>query len=299
MELELGIDPSAPFPRKLADNVWLLGNFYFNLFLIKGTTASALVEMGISGITDDVIEQLESIGVSPDYLVLTHPHADHLTGLPGLLAKFPKATLVSGQGAQEFIEHPKALPTFIKDDQFMSQMLRSKGIEPGRDPISHLEFPDNNIVVSTDMILDLGELTLNFSLSEGHSPGSILIHIPEKNMVIASDSLGFHFTGKRFLPLFFTGYLPFKNTLEKIRALKPDILGIGHQGPFLGNNAEKALSSSYQKTIELFDQISNDHREIEVIAAELFTENYVDEFTLYTQDNIKNCCYLLVKRIRG
>lgn len=298
MELDLGIDGSAPFPRKLAKDVWLLGNFYFNLFLIKGTTSSVLIELGVSGITDRVIQQLDSLGVTPEYLVMTHPHADHLTGLPGLLEKFPDAILISGQGAREFIEHPKALPTFIKEDAFISQALRSKGIEPGRNPITALDFPENNITVSEDMSLDLGGLTLNCSLSAGHSPGSIMIHVPEVKMVVASDSLGFHFTGKRFLPLFFTGYQAFKNTLEKIEALNPDILGIGHQGPFTGSNAKKAISSSSQKALELFSRISNDHREAEVITADLFEANYIDEFTLYTPDNIKNCCQLLVKRVR-
>ena len=77
-----------PFPRLLTDGLWVLGNYYFNLYLVKGEQASALIEVGISAVVDDVIRQLEVLQVSPTFLVVTHPHADHITGLPGLREGF-------------------------------------------------------------------------------------------------------------------------------------------------------------------------------------------------------------------
>ncbi len=96
------------FPSLLSKNFWILGNYYLNLFLVKGNRASALIEVGISAITDTIIEQLESLNVSPTYIIVTHPHADHLTGLTGLCERFPDAKVLAGKGAKEFATHPKA-----------------------------------------------------------------------------------------------------------------------------------------------------------------------------------------------
>ena len=76
--------PVSRFPLEIGPRIRVVGNYYFNLFLVLGRDKSLLFETGISGMVDTAIAQLESLGVSPDYLVVSHPHADHLTGLPAL-----------------------------------------------------------------------------------------------------------------------------------------------------------------------------------------------------------------------
>ncbi len=166
------------FPASLSENLWVLGNYYFNLYLVQGNNASALIEVGISAITDTVIEQSESLNVSPAYLVITHPHADHLTGLEGLHKRFPDAKIIAGQGAQEFATHPKALNIMINEDRYMAKMLRVNGIKPGRSPIDKFSFPDNHIAVRDIYEIDLGGILLRCIKIKGHSPGNIIVHIP-------------------------------------------------------------------------------------------------------------------------
>jgi hypothetical protein len=108
-------------PLELTADIWLVGNYFFNQYLIRGTRACALVEMGVTAVVDAAIAQLDSLGASPDYLVLVHPHTDHITGLPGLMQRYPGARLVAGEGAREFALHPKALPgDFLKNTTWMS-----------------------------------------------------------------------------------------------------------------------------------------------------------------------------------
>ena len=76
------------FPMEITPHVRMLGNYFFNLFLVTGQHKSALFESGISGGVDGVIAQLNALGISPDYLVPSHPQSDHITGLPGLMAQF-------------------------------------------------------------------------------------------------------------------------------------------------------------------------------------------------------------------
>ncbi len=289
---------SEHFPMALTERAWVLGNYFFNLYLIKGDHASALIEMGVSASVDAVIGQLDSLNASPAYLVATHPHTDHLTGLQGLRERFPDARVVAGRGAEDFIRHPKALRVMRDEDRFISNMLPEKGIRPGRPPIQTLSFPENPIVVEDSREIDLGGVTLRCSMVKGHSPGNIMVHIPGANALIVSDSLGFHYPGRCFLPLFFTGFSDYLATMESMKSLAPDILGPGHQGPIRGGDAKRALHDSYEATLRLYHRIIAEKKNDEEIVDDLFTEYYRDEFTLYSEQNIRNCFRLLIRRAK-
>ena len=296
--MEKLVDPNALFPRQLASHFWLLGNYHFNLFLIIGKKASALIELGISAITDTVIEQLNHLGISPQYLVMTHPHSDHVTGLMGLQERFPGAVLITGQGADDFINHPKAQQAIINEDRFMSEALRLRGILPKRSPIKKMVLPDQRITIKEETNIDLGDTVMRCIPVAGHAPGSLVVQLPQQKAVIAADALGFHFNGRCFLPLYFTSYPLFLASLHKIISLKPSLLGIGHQSPFVGETAQKALSAALKQTELLHQEITRDKRSDETLATELFKLHYRDEFTLYSPENIRGCCQLLVKRSR-
>ena len=52
-------------PLALTENLWVLGNYFFNLYLVRGKNGSALIEAGISAIADRVIGQMEALDISP------------------------------------------------------------------------------------------------------------------------------------------------------------------------------------------------------------------------------------------
>ena len=72
------------FPQKIAEGLWVLGNSYFNLYLVRGREKSALIEHGVSATVDETANQLDRLKVTPDYFIVLHPHPDHIDGLPGL-----------------------------------------------------------------------------------------------------------------------------------------------------------------------------------------------------------------------
>ena len=296
--MTLSISPDTAFPLHLDEHLAVMGHYFFNLYLFRGRSKTALVETGVSAVVDRVIAQLEALDAAPDYLVITHPHPDHITGLDGLTARYPKAQVVAATGAQGFATHPKALANTIREDAFTAKALDALGIAPGRAPVDGFAFPEAVLEVDGEADLDLGGLHLRCLAGRGHAPGSLLVHCPENRAVTVSDSLGFHFPGSGFLPMFFTGYADFLATLKKIIALRPQIVGPGHQGPFTGTQAAKALETAHEATVALLDRIRSDRRKDEIIAEELFEENYRDEFTLYSPENIRGCCRLLVRRAR-
>ena len=285
-------------PQQLRSNLWLLGTFNYNSYLIAGDKASALVEVSVSAVVDRVINQIKSLEIAPDFLILTHPHADHFTGLSALVDEYPNARVVAAEGAEKFVLHPKATGMLVNEDLHMTRTLEAMGVQPGRSPIEEVTFPKPAIVVQDSLELDLGSITVWLRQVSGHSPGNLVVHVPELETVLLSDSLGFRFSNGVFLPLFFTGFKAYLKTLDYLQDLNPSIVGLGHQGPLVGDDARKGLDLARDAALELQNRIRNDSRDDQALVEELVGQYYRDEFLLYTEDNIRNCMALLVKRVR-
>lgn len=290
---------AAPYPGRLADGLWVLGNSYFNLYLVRGTAAAALVDTGISAMADDVIGQLEMLGVAPDHLIVTHPHPDHINGLDALRQRFPAARVVIGPGAREFLAHPKTAASLVAEDRFMSEFLASQGYRPGRPPIERPPSVDGAAVAGDNETLDLGGLTIRFLHVGGHAIGNVLVHVPELGALIVSDSLGFRIPRIGFFPLFFTGYAEYMAAIGRLEALEPRILCIAHQGPLLGEEARQAFRGAREAARTLCEEIRSDTRDEDAVIRDLYPRFYRDELALYTPDNIIGCCRLVIRRSKA
>lgn len=286
------------FPHSLGEGFWVVGNYYFNLYVAAGEQATALIEVGVSAVVDEVIRQLDCLNLRPTFLIVTHPHADHLTGLAGLQEYYPEALVVTGEGAAEFLSHPKVSAAIGPEDRHMSETLASFGFEPGRPPVIEPPSLQSTLVARDGDELDVGGITLRFIRTTGHAPGKIVVYAPEKRVLILSDSLGFRFPGGGVFPPFFTGYEDYIATLKRLRDLNPVVIGPAHQGPIKGPEATAVFEEFLQMAEQLRARICTDPREGDEIATELFTEFYRDGFLIYSAENIMNCCKLLVRRAR-
>ena len=286
------------FPRSVTEHLYVLGHPYFQIYLIKGNNASALVEMGISGTADCVIRQLSSLDVRPEYLIVTHPHSDHICGLEDLKKSFPNAVVIAGLGAVEFLDHPKTVESLIREDIHMTFFMSDHGLASGRHPIKNSPSLYGCKVVTGGDELDLGNIKIRFLNARGHAPGNILVHIPDLNAILASDSLGYRYPGWGFFPIFFTGYVKYMATIDSIEALKPVILGLAHNGIMEGSDVQKTILEAREAARGLMTRIMNDRRENEIVAQDIFRDYYRDELNLYSRENIVVCCRLLVRRAR-
>ncbi|MCX5850337.1 MAG: MBL fold metallo-hydrolase [Deltaproteobacteria bacterium] len=286
------------FPRQINDNLWILGNDYFHLYLIKGKNAIALVEMGISATVNIVLEQLSSLEAKPDYLIVTHPHSDHITGLNYLRHSFPGAKVITGKGAGSFITHPKAAKSMIAEDLHMIESMASRGFCCRRTAITSVPSLSGCKVVNNGEELNLGDFTIRFLEVKGHSPGNILVHIPAIKTLLVSDSLGNHYKGRGFFPTFFTGFKDYLTTIDRLEKLAPMVIGLAHNGFYSESKEIREIFQSARKAAnDVKTYIINDKRSDDDILQDLFHFYYIDELAIYSPQNILNCCRLLVCRI--
>jgi 2-aminobenzoylacetyl-CoA thioesterase len=297
--METRYDRNTPFPQRLAQGLSVLGNYYFNLYLVQGEQASALIEVGVSGVVDRAIGQLDALGVKPTFLVVTHPHSDHTTGVAGLKERFPGALVVAAEGAEEFLKHPKAASALVEEDAHMTAFLEAHGMKPGRPSVTEPPSLANCLIAREGNEMDLGGVTLHFLEVSGHSPGQLVVHVPEINCLIASDSVGFRFPGRDVFPIFLMNYAEYMATLDRLENLRPSILAVAHQGPVLGEDAvRQAFHDARQRSVDLRTRFVNDPRPAEELVPEVFAEFYKDELTMYTKENIMTCARLIIRRAR-
>ena len=287
------------FPRQINDNLWILGNEYFHIYLIKSKNTCALVETGISATVDILLDQLSSLGVKPDYLIVTHPHSDHITGLDYLKNSFPQVQVIAGNGTESFVAHPKAAKSMIAEDIHMMEAMTSRGLCRKRPAIASAPSLSGSRIVNDGDKLSIGDLTVRFIDAQGHSPGNILVYVPAIKTVLVSDSLGNHYPGRGFFPTFFTGFKDYLATIDRLKKIAPQILGLAHNGLFSEREEIKDKFRSARKAAnDVYTYIVNDLRNDEDIAKDLFGFYYIDELAVYSPQNILNCCRLLIRRAR-
>jgi glyoxylase-like metal-dependent hydrolase (beta-lactamase superfamily II) len=287
------------FPRQIADNIWILGNDYFHIYLIKGGSFTALMEIGISATADILLEQLSFIDAKPDFLIVSHPHSDHITGLDYLRHSFPLAMVIAGKGAESFISHSKSAQFMITEDRHMTDSMNVSGLLSKKTAIKYVPSLSGCKIINDGEELDLGGLSISFLDAKGHSPGNLLMHIPNIKASLVSDSLGNHYQGRGFFPTFFTGFTDYMETIDRLEKLDPMILGLAHNGLISKKEEIRDIFQEARKAaINVENYIISSKGDDEEIAKYLFQFYYTAELKIYSPQNILNCCRLLVRRVR-
>ncbi|MBE0557982.1 MAG: MBL fold metallo-hydrolase, partial [Proteobacteria bacterium] len=154
------------------------------MYLVAGDRSSALVEAGISATAGDVCRGLDRSGVAPDFIVITHPHGDHVAGLDVIRVRFPAIRVVAGEGAAAFLFHPRVAEAIVAEDRHMSSCLAAQGGPTGISPIGKAPSLDGATICRDGEEIDLGGVTLRFVAVGGHAPGNLAVFIPEERTLL-------------------------------------------------------------------------------------------------------------------
>lgn len=179
-------------------------------FIIAGKDP-ILIDTGAGRSIEEVVENIERAGVDPESLkriVITHCHIDHIGGMPYLKKHL---------GVTFYMHAFDAGPVERGDRAVTAAGMYGMDFPPT--PVD-VKFEDSTFT------LDIDDKKLILLHTPGHTPGSIspYIDIGNKRVLFAQDVHG------PFLDVFSSDIDDWRESMEKLIALDPDILCEGHFG---------------------------------------------------------------------
>ncbi len=121
----------------------------------------------------DLATWVKSHGTDPEYVYITHPHADHFLGLPEILAAFPEARPVALAEAIPAMQE-QISPGYLQVWRgFFPGQLTSKPVAPS--PLAGTMIP---IGRSAARVIPVG------TTDTGHSS---VVHVPDLSLVVSGD----------------------------------------------------------------------------------------------------------------
>ncbi len=179
-------------------------------FIIAGQDP-VLIDTGAGRSIKKVIENIERVGVDPKSIkrvVITHCHIDHIGGMPYLKEHLGVTFYMHGLDAGP-VERGDRVVT----------AAGMYGVDFPPTPVD-VKFEDSNFT------LEIEGKKLVLLHTPGHTPGSIspYIDIGGNRVLFAQDVHG------PFLDVFGSDIDKWRESMEKLIALKPDILCEGHFG---------------------------------------------------------------------
>lgn len=179
-------------------------------FIIAGNDP-ILIDTGAGRSIKEVIGNIERVGVDPESLkrvVITHCHIDHIGGMPYLKKHL----------GVEFYMHALDAGPVERGDRVVTA-AGMYGVDFPPTPVN-VKFEDS------EFTLDIDGKKLILLHTPGHTPGSIspYIDIGGKRVLFAQDVHG------PFLDVFSSDINDWRESMEKLIELGPDILCEGHFG---------------------------------------------------------------------
>lgn len=225
--------------REVVPQVYLMeGLRGANAYLLASGGELTLIDGGLPGDADRIADQiLESDRALSELrtIVVTHTHGDHAGGVPEL-ARRSGADVVAHRDEVPYIEQTKGLPAESLIQRLLNWMstrlvFGASGCEV------------NRAVQDGDVIDALGGLRVVHTF--GHTPGSISLYQPEREILFCGDAL-FNANpmggnpGLRLpIPLFTGDQDKARDAAAKLAALSVEVLCCGHGEPILEGGDER------------------------------------------------------------
>jgi glyoxylase-like metal-dependent hydrolase (beta-lactamase superfamily II) len=131
-----------------------------------------IIDPGFDPQAGQIIETIENHSLTPDAIVLTHAHGDHIAGINTIRSRFDR------------------LPVYLAREEWPALADPNENLTAqfGMELVVEIE-PDLLMDLADGQQLTLDDTTWAVSDTSGHSPGGRSLYCAQHNLVIVGDSL--------------------------------------------------------------------------------------------------------------
>lgn len=227
--------------QQISENLWQLTRYFvINCYLVREADGLTLIDAGMQGSGEDIIEAARNIGLPITRIALTHAHVDHVGSLDEVAGRLPDAVLAVSPRSAEFLSGQVELHADEQQGKLSGGYVTCAA-QPAR-------------------LLEPGDCVGSLRVVEapGHSPDHIAFFDERDGTLIAGDAFqtqgGTAVSGVMRLlfplPAMATWHLPTALASAKaLRQLEPARLAVGH-GPVLADplaKMDKAIATAGAK----------------------------------------------------
>ena len=188
-----------------------VGSFEVNSTIIEREGTVLVVDPGSEA--ERIIAKLAELSLTPQAILLTHGHFDHIGAVNALQRKFPELVVYLGGGDRAVLTHP------------------ANQLPPDYPPIAM----PRNLCDAEDGLAELGIAVIS---TPGHTPGGVCYHFQDEKLLFSGDTLFAGSVGRTDLPGGDMATL--MASLERLKELPRDTLVIPGHGPFTTIDRELA-----------------------------------------------------------
>jgi glyoxylase-like metal-dependent hydrolase (beta-lactamase superfamily II) len=226
---------------QIVTGVYLLSSFLgigawgANVYLLVDDDGLTLVDTGLPGRADLILEQIEELGYSPSdikRIIITHHHADHIGSLAAL-KRATQAAVIAHPADAPYIDGTLPQPGPARP-QWLSEFLARFCWLWATEPVAV-----DMLVNDGDELPVLGGIKILHT--PGHTLGSICLYLQSKDLLIAGDLLAHRFGLKLPARSFTVDIAQEIQSVKRVAGLEFDIIGFGHGSPIM-NNAHQIVA---------------------------------------------------------
>lgn len=200
-------------------------------YLLQSGGERALIEVGPGSTLDSLLGGLQAVDVDPgtiDKVLVTHIHLDHAGAAGAFLRRFPRA---------QFYVHEIGLPHMIDPAKLIASATRIYGDMMGPLWGDFEPVPEDRATALADGdIVSVGDMSLRALYTPGHASHHVVYHDEERRRVFTGDVAGVRLAGMQYVrpptPPPDLDLEAWQESIERVRALRPDALYLTHFGPF-------------------------------------------------------------------
>ena len=186
------------------------GALQANTYLVvdENTNEGFIVDPG--GYNKVLTREVQENNIKIKYIILTHGHSDHICGVNEHKADFPDAKVVAYKDEEAMLEDPN-----LNQSIGFGMPYSTKA----------------DILVNDGDELKVGDATLKFIYTPGHTPGGMCIYVEAAKALFSGDTLFCQSIGRTDFPG--GSYREIMDSIRKKLFLLPDDTNVfpGHMGP--------------------------------------------------------------------